>query len=79
MEAQALPTLCRLSADTDMVSKPAISAMINLCADELPQVVEELLKRGIVDRLVEVRLTHPPTHPLNHLPTYTPTHPLNRI
>ncbi|KAM3570308.1 hypothetical protein VYU27_007618 [Nannochloropsis oceanica] len=53
VEAQVLPTLCRLSADTDKVAEPAISAMINLCADELPSVVQELLKRGIVDRLVE--------------------------
>jgi len=36
------------------VADSAISALINLCADELPSVVEELLRRGIVDRLVEV-------------------------
>ena len=37
------------------VAEPAVSALTNLCADELPQVVDELLRRGIVDRLMEVR------------------------
>lgn len=37
------------------MAEPAIAALTNLCADELPRVVEELLRRGIVDRLMEVR------------------------
>lgn len=51
--ANVLAVLCRLTADRADAAEPAVSALINVCADELPQVVEELLKRGIVDRLME--------------------------
>lgn len=53
VNAKALPVLCRLTADRAEVADSATSTLINLCADEQPHVVEELLSRGLVDRLME--------------------------
>jgi hypothetical protein len=52
-QAGAVSVLCRLTGDHEKIAEPAISALVNLCADELPGVTEELLQRGIVDRLME--------------------------
>lgn len=38
VNAGAIPVLCRLSGDHERVAEPAISTLINICADELPGV-----------------------------------------
>lgn len=49
-----MPIFTRLTGDHERVAQDALSILINISADALPSVVEEMKKRSIPDRLMEI-------------------------